>query len=56
MLFLNITSLYSRDLSSAHVFVLLTFQLKEKRRNTWLKPRNATQQEEEDSVKEGEVK
>ncbi|CAM9341524.1 unnamed protein product [Bubo scandiacus] len=31
-------------------------ELKEKRRSTWLKPRNATQQEEEDRVKEGKVK
>ncbi|KAM6059609.1 uncharacterized protein LJ206_014239 isoform 2-T2 [Theristicus caerulescens] len=30
-------------------------ELKEKRRSSWLKPRNATQQEEEDWVKEGEV-
>ncbi|KAM6248143.1 uncharacterized protein M6G45_010135 [Spheniscus humboldti] len=31
-------------------------ELKEKRRSTWLKPRNTTQQEEDDWVKEGEVK
>lgn len=28
--------------------LLLTFQLKEMRRSTWLKPRNTTQQEEKD--------
>jgi len=45
------------DFSIAYIFILLTFQVKEKSRSMWLKLRNATQQEEEEEwVKEGEVK
>lgn len=35
--------------------LLLTFQLKEKKRSVWLKQRNTIQPEEEDWVKEGEM-
>lgn len=53
---LNISILCSSDFSSAHVFILLIFQLKEKRKSTWPKPRSATQQEKNNSVEEGQVK